>query len=74
MFRRRLIDGWGGWRTAKELDSMGLPSPSGKQWNKESVKKVLANTIYLGIGIANRMFAGIYYNRASAHDRRNDGV
>jgi DNA invertase Pin-like site-specific DNA recombinase len=64
IFRRSLVDGWGGWRIAKEIDSMGVRTSTGKQWDKECVKAVLRNPIYLGIGIANRRAAGIYFNRA----------
>lgn len=64
MFRRHLIDGRGGWRIAAELDSMGIPSPTGKRWNKNSVMIILRNSIYTGVGVANRRSSGIYYNRA----------
>jgi len=63
IYRRRFIDGWGCWKISKELDSLGIPSPSGKRWNKESVMDILTNSIYLG-GVANRLSAGIYFNRA----------
>jgi DNA invertase Pin-like site-specific DNA recombinase len=63
IFRRSLIDGLGGWRIAKELDAMDIRTSTGKQWDKECVKAILRNPIYLGVGIANRRAAGIYYNR-----------
>jgi DNA invertase Pin-like site-specific DNA recombinase len=64
IFRRSLVDGWGGWRIAKEIDSMGVRTSTGKQWDKQCVKAVLRNSIYLGVGIANRIASGLYYNRS----------
>jgi hypothetical protein len=69
MFRRHLVDGWGGWRIAAELESMHIPSPIGKRWNKNSVLVILRNPIYTGIGIANRLASGLYYNRAAGAPR-----
>lgn len=66
MFRRRLIDGWAGFRIARELDDMGIRSGNGKPWCVSTINKLLANPVYTGIGIANRYSAGIY-NRRSAN-------
>jgi Recombinase/Resolvase, N terminal domain len=66
MFRRRLIDGWAGFRIAQELDQMGIRSGNGTPWCSSSINRLLTNTAYTGIGIANRYSAGIY-NRRSAN-------
>jgi len=34
---------------ARRLNAMGIPSPKGKQWNKQTVKRNLANSAYAGI-------------------------
>jgi DNA invertase Pin-like site-specific DNA recombinase len=64
MFRRRLIDGWGAFRIALELDQMGIRSLNGKPWTKTSIHGILANPVYTGTGIANRYSKGIYNNRS----------
>jgi hypothetical protein len=66
MFRRRLIDGWAGFRIARELDQMGIRSGSGKPWCVTSINSILKNPVYTGVGIANRYSAAIY-NRRSKH-------
>ena len=43
MFRRHLIDGWGYFRIASELNQQGIVSPTGKQWNPSAVQAVLEN-------------------------------
>jgi len=65
MFRRCLIDGWGQWRIAKELNDQGLPSPNGKPWGMQTVKIILRNPIYTGVGIANRRSNSIYNMRSA---------
>jgi Recombinase/Resolvase, N terminal domain len=66
MFRRRLIDGWAGFRIARELDDMGIRSGKSKPWCVKSINEILKNPVYTGIGIANRYSQGIY-NRRSAN-------
>jgi len=64
MFRRRLIDGWAGFRIARELDQMGIRSGNGRPWAVTTINKMLANPVYTGIGIANRYSMGIYNKRS----------
>lgn len=64
MLRRRLVDGWGGFRIAKELETMGILSGSGKSWNVTSINNILRNPTYTGTGVANRYTKAIYYCRA----------
>jgi hypothetical protein len=66
MFRRRLIDGWAGFRIARELDDMGIRSGNGNPWCVSSINHILENPVYTGVGIANRYSQGIY-NRRSAN-------
>ena len=66
MFRRRLVDGWAGFRIARELDAMGVRSGNGRPWCVTSINKMLTNPVYTGVGIANRYSQGIY-NRRSAN-------
>jgi hypothetical protein len=63
MFRRVLDDGWGDWRVAKELNDGSVPSPNGKRWTRQSVKVILRNPIYTGIGLANRRSGARYHER-----------
>ncbi|HEY1686477.1 MAG TPA: recombinase family protein [Tepidisphaeraceae bacterium] len=64
MFRRRLINGWAGFRIARELDDMGIRSGNGKPWSVSSISHILENPVYTGIGIANRYSQGIYNRRS----------
>ena len=64
MFRRRLIDGWAGFRIARELDAIGLRSGNGKPWCVTSIKNILRNPVYTGMGLANRYTQAIYNKRA----------
>jgi len=64
MFRRRLIDGWAGFRIARELDDMGIRSANGRPWCVTSINSILKNPVYTGIGIANRYSQGIYNRRS----------
>jgi hypothetical protein len=66
MFRRALIDGWGDWRIAKELNDRKIPSPTGKTWTRRSVSVILRNPVYVGIGIANRRSGARYTQRSKA--------
>ena len=64
MFRRRLVDGWAGFRIARELDAMGVRSGNGKPWSVSTINRVLTNPVYTGFGIANRFSQAIYHSRA----------
>jgi hypothetical protein len=64
MFRRRLINGWAGFRIARELDAMGIRSGNGQPWCVTSINNILKNPVYTGIGIANRYSQGIYNRRS----------
>jgi hypothetical protein len=64
MFRRRLIDGWAGFRIARELDAMGIRSGNARPWCVTSINSILKNPVYTGIGIANRYSQGIYNRRS----------
>jgi hypothetical protein len=64
MFRRRLIDGWAGFRIAREFDGLSIRSGNGKPWSVSTINRVLSNPVYTGIGIANRLTQAIYHSRA----------
>jgi ElaB/YqjD/DUF883 family membrane-anchored ribosome-binding protein len=64
MFRRRLIDGWGGFRIARELERMGIRSAKGKPWCVTTINTILRNTIYTGVGITNKTTQAIYNTRS----------
>jgi DNA invertase Pin-like site-specific DNA recombinase len=65
MYRRKLLDGWGSYRIAKELNESGTPAADGGPWTTTSVDKVLENPTYTGTGIAGRNSCGIFYTRAN---------
>jgi predicted nucleic acid-binding Zn-ribbon protein len=65
IYRRHLVDNWGAYRIAQELNTGGVPSPMGKTWNTDTVRQILLNPIYLGRGIANRYTSAIYHMRAN---------
>jgi DNA invertase Pin-like site-specific DNA recombinase len=60
---RHLMDGWGYWRIAKALNTDGVPAPRGGRWTLHTVKTILDNSVYTGLGLANRTTSGIYYCR-----------
>lgn len=64
IYRRSLIDNWGMFRIAEELNVTGVQSPTGLTWNKSTIQNILMNPIYLGEGIANRLSCGVYHNRS----------
>lgn len=64
IFRRKLVDRWGHWRIAKELNDRGVQSPNGSVWNMTTVKLILRNPVYVGRGIANRRSGAIYNSRS----------
>ena len=65
MFRRHLIDGWGYFRIASELNQQGIVSPMGKQWNTSAVQAILKNPIYTGMSVANRYSMAVYHRRSA---------
>lgn len=63
IYRRAMIDGWGPVRIAEELNLTGVSSPWNSVWNPDCIYEMLRNPVYLGVGVANRYSAGIYYMR-----------
>jgi hypothetical protein len=64
MFRRKLIDGWGYWRIAQELNSMGIAPKRGEAWQITTIANILRNPVYTGRGIANRYSRAVYHMRS----------
>jgi DNA invertase Pin-like site-specific DNA recombinase len=64
IYRRHLIDGWGGYRIARELNAMGKRSDYGHSWNVTCVSQILANPAFAGRGIANRYTTAVYHKRS----------
>lgn len=73
MFRKRYIDGWGAQRIAEELAALGIrTSGGGGRWSLTSVRQILENPIYVGMGIANREQAGLHSSRNPIEPRKNE--
>jgi DNA invertase Pin-like site-specific DNA recombinase len=64
IYRRHMIDGWGGYRIGRELNAMGKRSDSGRSWSVTSINFILANPLYSGRGIANRYTSAVYHKRS----------
>ena len=64
IYRRHYLDGWGGYRIAMQLNKQGVPAAGGRPWCVSSVQHVLRNTVYTGVGIANRYTQAIYHERS----------
>ncbi|MCH7994440.1 MAG: recombinase family protein, partial [Planctomycetes bacterium] len=64
IYQRHHVDNWGYPRIARELNDKGIPSPTGKLWYVATVRSILLNPIYVGLGIANRISSAIYHKRA----------
>jgi len=69
IFSRRLVDGWAGFRIARELNQLGYRSCKGRAWSVSSVRNILWNTVYTGIGVANRKTYARYSCRAHAEPK-----
>jgi hypothetical protein len=65
IYKRHLIDGWKGFRIARELDEMCIRSESGQSWCVTSINYILANPVYTGRGIANRFTSAVYHKRST---------
>jgi len=64
IYRRHHVDNWGYPRIACDLNDDGVPSPTGKLWHVATIRNILINPIYTGLGIANRHSSAIYHQRA----------
>jgi len=64
IYHRCLIDNWGAWKIAEELNLSGVPSPCGTKWTTATVQSLLRERAYLGEGIANRYTSAIYFMRS----------
>lgn len=64
IYQRHYVDGLGWHRIASELNQEGIPSATGKKWSTTVIGQILKNTVYTGIGIANRYTAAVYNMRA----------
>jgi hypothetical protein len=64
VYRWSLVEGWGHWRIAKELNARGIPSATVSGWSTSSVANILRNPIYTGYGIANRYTLAVYNMRS----------
>jgi hypothetical protein len=64
IYKRNLLDGWKGFRIARELDEMGIRCESGKSWCVTTINYILANPVYTGRGIANRFTSAVYHKRS----------
>jgi hypothetical protein len=63
IYRWHFADDWGYPRIAKELNARGEPSPKGRQWCFATIRQILLNPTYRGVGIANRTSCAIYAMR-----------
>jgi site-specific DNA recombinase len=49
MYRMLLDEDMGPYSIARKLNDTGIPSPRGKMWYKNTVKRILVNTAYKGV-------------------------
>ncbi len=63
IFEKHLRDGWGYFRIAQNLNDRGIVAPRGGQWSLATVRSILFNPTYLGLGIANLATTAVYYIR-----------
>lgn len=64
IFRKYHLENWGFCRIAEELNAQGIPASRGKQWATGTIRLIIRNPIYLGVGVANRESTGIYSVRS----------
>ena len=63
IFRRNLVDAWGATRIAAELNSSGVEAHDLGGWTVGTVKYILNNPTYCGVGLTNRQTKGRYCKR-----------
>jgi hypothetical protein len=63
IYYRHHVDNWGYPRIARDLNDEGIPSPTGKLWHVATIRSILLNPTYIGLGIANRISNAIYHKR-----------
>lgn len=68
IFKRRLVDGEGTMRVARSLNDRGVPSPTGKLWQTDTVESIVTNPTYTGVGIAGRYASGLYHIHGDGKD------
>jgi hypothetical protein len=68
-FRRWIVDGWKWYRIAAELDRLGHTSSKGQPWSAGSVRNMLLNSVYTGVGVANRCTFARYNCRSHAEPK-----
>ena len=54
IFKWRAEDGIGNTRIANRLNEMGIPSPAGQTWTRDTIWGILHNKHYLGLSVFNR--------------------
>jgi hypothetical protein len=72
IFTRHLIKEHGYQRIAMDLNCEGIPSSTGGTWTVATIRKMLLNPIYVGLGIANRFSSAIYHMRGPDAPIRTD--
>lgn len=65
IFQRHHRDGWGYPRIAQSLNDRSVPAPRGGLWYSVTIRGILLNPVYVGIGLANLYSSAIYYMRSS---------
>ena len=66
IYLMKLLEGKGSYLTALALNNEGIPSPTGKKWNTDTIESILHNPTYTGVGIAERYATGVYHVRGKA--------
>lgn len=61
IYRRHFIDGMGVRRIVNELNTDGVPSPTGIRWSLAVLRRLLGSPIYFGYGIGNRSTDAEFY-------------
>ena len=69
LFELRHAKGWGYYKIAKELNDADMASPTGAEWYANTVRRVLLNPIYIGLGIRYREATGIYFMGGAAQPK-----
>lgn len=63
IFRKHDIEKWGTYTIALHLNDTGILSATGRSWTSTTVRCILDNPIYLGLGLCNVTTRAIYYMR-----------
>jgi len=66
---KRYLEGWGFVRIARELNEQGIKSPMGKEWDRNSVRRMITNEKYIGDLLLQKTFTTDHITKKQERNR-----